>query len=290
MSVIIIEGPEKAGKSTLANVLYGTLSPRNTGGRVVIRHQTGRARPDDRMYAEQLAEDTSQPASKLIAIWDRGWPSEYVYGTLLKQDRRLAADPWLGEWLHGRAVAANGLRVMLTGPNSKELKARRKGDDLPVDPAAEQALYTAYGLRFGWTVLGQAPIDTLVRIVLEAFDGCVSNVGALPPNYAGDPNAEIVVVGDERVGRVIPGGWLPFSTPLASIIGRMLGDDMTAAGWVYAYNCPPETLRSAKTLITCGPKALAWVRNYVMREGGGQRLIEWPNPSYAFSYNNETTR
>lgn len=288
MSVLLFEGPEKAGKSTVIAALAEHLH-KHLKLKVVVRHQIGRAKPDDRVYADQLAVDTA--ADKYVAIWDRCYPSEYVYGTMLGQDRRLALDPWLGEWLYGRAIRANGAQFMVTGPAPSILAKSRTDDDLPVDPAEEQALYLAYALRFGWHVIRRAPVSDQVERIMKRIPAAIiygrgRSESPLPPVYAGTPNARVVVVGEMRSERMLPGGWLPFSSHLTTKLGRLMGDRAMGVGWTNAHDCPPETLRSAEVIVTCGAKARLWVEHYVLMEGGEQQVIPLAHPAHAFRYNN----
>jgi hypothetical protein len=298
MSVIIIEGPEKAGKSTLAGLLRMALMRTHLHDSVIIRHQAGRADPDDRVYSKQLMDDTSAPPDELVVIWDRGWPSEYVYGNLLGQPRRLAKDPWLGEWLHGRAVQANGLRVMLLGPGANELRRRRDDTDLPVDPQDEKTMYTRYGKRYGWTTLptfssvstGMLPLtaEDHAQLVCDQFELTLSKkLGAitpLPPVYCGPINARVVVVGEQRSDTLLGGGWLPFTSRMTTILGRLFGDRAFDVGWTNAHDCPPSSLREARTFITCGEIAHRWVEGEVLK--GGQEEVRLPHASHAFRFNN----
>jgi hypothetical protein len=290
MSIIIIEGPEKAGKSTLVEAI-ASVPDRLLVKRVKVRHWVGRATPDDRLYSEPLREDASIRFTEGLTVWDRGWPSEYVYGTLLRQTRRLAADPWLGEWLHGRAAAANGLRVMLTGPSPAELATRRDSSDLDVDPASERLLYMAYAHRFNWLVLRPEPIELMVSRVIDAYLRVVDLVAPLPPTFAGPTNSSVIIIGEDRAGAsMTPGGWLPFSSHLTTKLARLLGDRAMRVGWTNAHDCPPSALRGAKTLVACGARAQQWVERYVMQEGGRQELIRIPHPSHVFRFNNSVTQ
>lgn len=289
MAVIIIEGPEKAGKSTLAAGLVKALKESGETERVITRHWVGRATPDDRVYSDALRTDSMEHASQLVSVWDRGWPSEYVYGTLLKQDRRLANYPWLGEWLHGRAVRANGLAVMLLGPSAEELTRRRDGSDLPVHPEDERGLYRAYAERYGWsTIDSQWSVADMVDAVLAQFRERVrvQHRALIPPTYCGQQNAQVVFVGEKRSAGMLKGGWLPFSSRMTTALGRVLGDRAFEVGWTNAHDCPPPALSSARVLVPCGNLAYLWVRNYVTARGGDQQVYPIAHPSHAFRFNN----
>jgi len=151
---VIIDGPEKAGKTTLlaevvrqAQIETGDTLP------ILYRKWSGRARPDEHVYFRELVRwygDVSDDNPR-VALWDRGWPSEFVYGTLLKEDRPMAGkllcpdfETGLSPWL---------IKVILLGPSAEALIAKRDETDLPVDPAHEQYLFGAYGAVNGWKVV-----------------------------------------------------------------------------------------------------------------------------------------
>lgn len=276
--IIILDGPEKAGKSTIAKAIIDTY-----GGR--IRHW-GHVEPDDRRYAEPLAEDC---ASGDTVVWDRSWAAEHVYGRLLNRDRRLAHDPWLGEWLYGRAVMAIGIRVMVLGPSVESAVALRDSTDLPVDPREERMAFFNYAQHFGWMSLMQLhTADGLVRAARTIRDAAAENIEnasrdlgrlAYPPGYAGPNVPSIIFVGDERnEAEKFPGAWLPFTTPSTIAFARMVPESLKA-GWATTAAIPPQRLRRARTIVACGTKAHSWVKYHV--DGGGPRVIHLPHPTYA---------
>lgn len=134
---IIVDGPEKAGKTTFIRQLADLIGAR-------IRKQSGPAKPDYTCYYHHLIEDmkADQPV-----IWDRGWASEWVYGSLML-DRHIA-DPFAMEEL---LAPLAGVKVMVLGPGTSEQFEKRDYTDLPVDPRFERELFKKYGRQFGWTV------------------------------------------------------------------------------------------------------------------------------------------
>jgi energy-coupling factor transporter ATP-binding protein EcfA2 len=261
MSVIVFDGPEKSGKTTLIQNLSEAL--KGLGGKVEIRKQSGKAVPDETMYYAQLLHDASAPISDLLAIWDRSWASEYVYGKLLYQNRPMVNDPFAGEFLLGRLAQANGLRVILAGPDVETLAQRRDYTDLPVDPAKEQSLYIQYGRMFGWTIIrpesNWTSVDGMSAMVISELGRKVPPAHTpLPPLYAGKSDAEIIIVASRSHDR----------------IAKLLGKAAFKVGWVFPHECPPETLRHAKTLVAYDQKSWQWVKNYVLQEGGGQELVD----------------
>lgn len=268
MSVIIIEGPNNSGVSELAAEVAEALIRHVPD--VKIRRWEGRAVPDDSLYAAPLLRDTSLHDHEQVVIWDRGWVSEGIQGSLLKQARRLSETPFLGEWLYGRAVNANGLRVMLEGPSAKNSFA----------PLLEKELYTAYGKKFGWFMLEDQLMPKMTGYIVEAFLDR-PELYTIPPMYSGNPTAKTIFVGSwQTKDRVIEGGFLPFTTVVGKNYAKILGDSALDFGWVNSHECPPNVLRNAETLVACGDTALKWINNYVQTEGGKQRIILIPHPSY----------
>lgn len=162
--IILIDGPEKAGKSTLISELQRAMNAETVHwGKV----------PDDRVYYKPLMQAAE---SDKLYIWDRGWPSESVYGVLMCRRRRLAADPWIGEWEYGRIVQSRGLRVILCA-DVENLIARRTKDDLPVHPRDELRLFLAYAKKFGYIVLHNDYDDNSLRKNAET----IMSAYQLPP-------------------------------------------------------------------------------------------------------------
>jgi hypothetical protein len=281
-----IDGPEKAGKTTIVNILrerYGAT----------VRHW-GPIAPDDRVYAEPLLEDSQSDA---FTVWDRGWASEHVYGALMgRTDRRLRDDPWLGEWLYGRAFQTIGTRFILLGPNALAVASLREGTDLPVDPAAERAAYAEYGRRFGYTVMpnqhtteSAEGVAWLIYQSASIAAGLASaNHGLRPPAYAGPPNARVVFVGERPgPGKVtFPGHGLPFTSRMTIQMARDLGDFALECGWTNTSSCPPQALRTAGLLVACGKEAEMWVTHNV----AGRRVLRVDHPAYIYRFGKQVDR
>lgn len=280
MAIIYIDGPEKAGKSTVATVLkeeYG------------FRVRKWGPVPGDEVYMQPLAEDI---ASGDNVVWDRGWAAEHVYAYLLgREDRRLEADPWLGEWLYGRVVATVGLRVMLLGPDAKVIHALRDEDDLPVDTTEERRQFHDYGRRFGYSVWANdhhrdaaLAIARFTKDVAVGMETRATKLGLRPPAYAGPPNARVVFVGQDRnKGSKFPGAWVPFTSRLTTMLGRDLGDFALRCGWTNAGDCPPQAIRGADLVVACGRVADRWVRNHVDHHN----VITIKHPAYMYRWGKE---
>lgn len=169
--LLVIDGPEKAGKTSLIAALAERvhLNRQETRIRKWGKLDDGKWAIDE-VYGFALDEDLQATG---LVIWDRSWASETVYGQLLGRDRRLAAEPDLGDQLYGRRVQ---LKFILGGPSPAIMLGDRTEDDLPVAPAQEQEAFVAYGRRYGWHIIGltdrdRLPMYTLVTAVRLQVEG-----------------------------------------------------------------------------------------------------------------------
>lgn len=265
MAVIVIDGPEKAGKSTLAAKLQ-TLGCK-------VRHWG--PVPEHYVYASPLVADC---ASEDIWIWDRGWASEHVYGILLARDRVLARDPWYGEWIFSRGVLTNGVLAMQLGPGAATLKKRRDSDDLPVGPWAERAAFEAYAYTYGWDVFEGNPDDQLAQFLYNKVVDKMEGAGTMHlPVYAGPAFAPVVFVGEARNPGDPWDGQFPFGSPMTTMYGRILGMNANKCGWTNT-DADPAWLRRRPVVVACGQRAAQWCARNNIRH----RLV--PHPSWLYRF------
>ena len=277
MPVIYLDGPEKAGKSTIAWTIL-----RKYGGRI---RAWGPVKPDDRVYAEPLLDDIS---STELIVWDRAWVAEHVYAALLGRDRRLADDPWLGEWLYGRALRTAGYHCIILGPNIATLRTLRDGTDLPVDPADERRTYQAYGKQqHVQCYVNQHTVEGAELVADAAVDAATGaynlakRMWLLPPVYAGPTLAPVVFVGEGPGGSAsMPGSGLPFTSRLTTMLGRDLGEFANRCGWCNASDVPAQSLRGRRLIVACGKAAEKWVRYNV----DPKRMITVDHPAFAYRW------
>lgn len=282
MPLIILDGPEKAGKTTIANAIIARY-----GGRL---RRWGRVESDVE-YLQPLIEDCAAVIHGETIVWDRGWAAEHVYGKLLNRDRRLSNDAWLGEWLYGRAAQSLGLRAMILGPSVEELQRRRDATDLPVDPREERETFNAYAHSFGWMrVVQQHTPESLAQVVADLWNTAMFTFDdrhASPPAFVGPPSASVVVVAERRnEASNFPGAWLPLTTPLTMKFARMFPRPFQAA-WTNMADCPPQALRHASTIVVLGDKARKWIKYHV---AASQRVIALAHPAYMFRFNTDAAR
>lgn len=278
--IIAIEGPEKAGKSTFVEALSKTIG-------ASVRHW-GPISPDDRVYKQKLIEDT---ASKEWVIWDRCWPSEHIYGNLLGRNRRLSNDPWLGEWLHGRALQTNGIKAIVLPSNIEDLMSKRDTTDLPVPPILEAKSYAMYAQLYDWDVhinnYDDESIFSFVTCVLDKMRYIESRkkdefgYKLRPPMFAGPIEADVVFVNKPTNSDFIPGGWLPFSTVYETQFARKLGNAALKYGWTSAYNQNMQHLQSKK-VVACGDNALIYCSQM-----GMSKVLAIPDLVQLFQLNGE---
>ena len=133
--IIVLDGPEKVGKTTLAKVLVEEW-PREWG-ELVYRHWST-SWPDEILY--QL-KDAS--ANRRNEVWDRSYFSELVYSELLERPRyHPVFDPLARRRLDSEFKSCVSTWI-LTG-NIGRLQTHRDEDDLPVNVTREQNLYAYY--------------------------------------------------------------------------------------------------------------------------------------------------
>lgn len=145
MPIMLIDGPEKAGKSTF-------VSKMRQSDECSVLRQWG---PVSSIveYLGPLAEDYAIVQEGGFVIWDRSWASEFVYNKLVRNrptDGRtldfLETGPWL-KYL---------VKIMLVSTDDT-LKSRRQEHrdptDHKVDPKEERAAFISYGKQFNWTII-----------------------------------------------------------------------------------------------------------------------------------------
>lgn len=152
MPIFIIDGPEKAGKTTLISALSGLgHGDKPEGSKMKVRKWG----PVDSVleYFGPIVEDYKFVQQGGIVFWDRSWASESVYNALVRQ----------------RDTDQESLRYLETGPWSKYLikimvvsttsalrqrrAAHRDPEDHEIDPERERAGFLKYAQTFNWQVI-----------------------------------------------------------------------------------------------------------------------------------------
>lgn len=238
--VIVIDGPEKAGKTTFIQALTENLRLQDC--RVNVRHWSN---PDLKTfhsfaYTGPLADDFLSTEYDVV-IWDRSFVSEFVYPMVMPQfqsSRRVFwNDPWLPEWLYGRSLLNRGYRLILLGPSVDILMELRDDTDHQCSVEMERIGYQYYGQRFGWDTIenshNQSAISILVRRVIDRIQK--QQFLYNPQGYCGPADAKVVFMGEAlSINSQRKGQWLPFSSPYTTRLGREFGDFALEFGWTNA--------------------------------------------------------
>lgn len=218
--LVTIEGPEAAGKSTLVDLIADRLQKPGGAGHHVVRVNCRRPNDDPFGFYLEMLKLACRP--DVVVILDRAWPSEAVYGALLKRPSMYT--PEYAEALLHPAARMLGPTLMVLPATADELVARRSergaGFDHKVQPVNEYHEYKAYATAFGWDRVNGSSLEDAKRsalnvtIELHAAAERIAN-GVMPPAIVGDPYAKVVLVGEARNPRVEAKGqlaWAPFTS------------------------------------------------------------------------------
>lgn len=163
MPVLIIDGPEAGGKSTVIGHLFARLRQDATlryWGPVDSWHD----------YALPLSMDLTRTDGRLV-VWSRSWASEVVYDELLSRGQN--PSEWeIEKTLEWRVRECNGYMLMIMADPDvlTARRAARRGvgrTDLPVGPEAEAIRFGRYAAEHEWDVVrGDRPTKDTVDAVI----------------------------------------------------------------------------------------------------------------------------
>lgn len=147
--LVVVEGPEKVGKTTLIKFLEQYWNDRffqdevsiDEGGTQIqgvhyIHHVKG-----DSNHARIMADLAfCRDHWDCLVLMDRWWLSELVYRPHDGEPNTLPLSPWELEARYGGLADALGVRILLQG-DPERLRAARTPDDIDIDPAHEMLMY-----------------------------------------------------------------------------------------------------------------------------------------------------
>ena len=196
---LIVEGPEKAGKTTLVNMVLKGFKPTHCG----IVKISG---PEKYELSEihngfgYLYRFVESLDSHDIIAWDRGWVSENVYGNLLSENRTLGNDPFKAEWFYGRALEGRGGKYVLLPRDPSKLAELRDETDLPVNPIDEYLAFQRYANHWGYEILYNDFTTTALKAnMLKARSSPFVGVhNSHSSQYIGSRNPIMTFVGDSE--------------------------------------------------------------------------------------------
>ena len=139
--LIICEGPDNCGKSTLARAIayrYNAVYWRLTSGKGLSEH-------DAMALYQQNALDNAEINIEQgrVVVLDRHWPSDQVYGPILRGRPSLAWEP-----VEKRCQDLNALYIHCFRSNAVAEHAKRKDPDHPYEDEIYQRVVTQYDLFF----------------------------------------------------------------------------------------------------------------------------------------------
>lgn len=270
--IILIDGPEKTGKSTLIKELNRQLEGT---GIPVHNRRWGAVKPDDRVYSAPLQQDLNA-LTKGITIWDRGWPSEHVYGSLLNRPRRGSTNPWILEWLHGRALHGRGAKVILLPHDVTEPTKYRDDTDLPVNVLIECATYQQYAKEFSYDVyVNDYTEDTAERNASRIIESLPEELPISGKYLSLDASHRFhdyrLIVGEARNPKdfqTMAGAWMPFSSAkMCSFVQKYFSNSAFQFAWCNTEDfqkgvLPLTALNTAAEVFTFGKSADMFVARH----------------------------
>lgn len=169
MPLVILDGPEAAGKSTIIDRLMGEWGPNS-----VLR--SWGPRDSWLEYCQPLWEDllVCQSDPQALYVWSRCWASRTVYNQLLNQGQ--IVPPEVTKELDRIVTRAGGFLGMVTAPEVILLQRRLnrvesgfEKKDHQLDVGQELASFLKYARNRPWTALHGVddPIDNVRKIITD---------------------------------------------------------------------------------------------------------------------------
>jgi len=168
MPVVIFEGPEAVGKTTLIESLQARWGPNN-------QFRGWGPRQSWLEYCQPLFDDIQacKQDPKLLIVWSRGWLSRAVYNELLSQGHRVPKSA-IRE-LDREVRHANGSLFLVTAPIttllSRRLERLENPDSKPdhaLDPEKELGEFYKQNSSRLWTMIhGNKDTDHTISLVMD---------------------------------------------------------------------------------------------------------------------------
>ncbi len=277
--VIILEGPDGGGKTTLARRL------KNEYHYTIVK--TNAPAPSENVFKTYTNTLLEAIDGGERVVFDRHYLGERVYGPLLRGGNSIGDQ---GIALIERLIAANDVRVVICCPRwSTLMSGWREKDDLLKKESQLRSVRDAYmseARRLGLTVYdwtgGGLPL--------------LASPGALPTTMTGYRNAEILFVG-ERAGKKTIVWDLPFHNTTGSArylwdaLQLVRGWEERRGAWLNAY-ASDETSRDLATSIKTLPRLRKVIalgeRAAEACHAQGVKVHPVPHPQYwrRFHHNN----
>lgn len=208
--MIVVEGPDGAGKSTLVSALDRALWKAGRGC-VLTCHKASPRRPALEEYAHDLA--FYRPGSDLDLVLDRSWVSEDVYGPLW---RGQPLPPFVRLYLDAWAQARGAVWVVLDAPDHELVRrvTEHRGDDLVTEAEEVRVLASLYRElqptpSAAWNRVTTVDEGGWTEAIIEMAARADDITAGLRdhPTYVGHPRPSTLFLGDKRSDRVADAGY-----------------------------------------------------------------------------------
>ncbi len=292
--LLIVDGPEKAGKTTLIEKFINYCGVRGISAQ---RRHWSKPGPTHHSFVYTLPMIEALNNKDVgIEIWDRSWASEYVYPLLMpetRSERRIFwDDPWLAAFSYDRALMTNGARLMLLGPSVDHLRAKRDETDWPIDPALEQRAYDDYAVKTGWMISHNQHTPDHDNYIIEQVFKTITNQQIIPelsaPEFVGPirPGNKVIIIGEAR-NEDLPKAWLPFTSRYTIRLARQFGDCGLFYQWSNASHIEAnftffKDYLEDTTVVACGS-----VAQQVANRLGVSDILTIPHPAHGFRWGQE---
>jgi hypothetical protein len=294
--IIILEGPDGAGKSVLAETLKIRLTKE---GWTVVSHHHGpypELKDPSLYYLTSMRRRVHAGLARYAVILDRSWLSEPIYGQALRGGIDRVG---LGSrrMLERVALRCGALVVKCYPPyaTAKANWARRKGLELTDDNAAFDKIYEGYLLTktdlpvIMYDYTGErGQLDRILEIAIAEAERAKSS----PKDGIGYWHEDSVLLVGDRVSQY---GWpdLPFVAFKRGGCSAWLAEKLEAWGvrehqlyWLNAYRQSPELLgwpQAPRRVIALGTLAGSWLD----RAGVEHMLVQHPQAHKRFHHHEE---
>jgi thymidylate kinase len=286
VSLIIVEGPDCARKSTLVDALARALRSRVPRPHVRVLHAgPPRAHPLDEYVLPLLSYQTNHAEQHVIC--DRWHLGELVYPRVLGRPTQLDDPVFRYVELF---LQARGAQLVVVTPEVSELRdcLARRGDDLVDDSTIEATregfveVATRTRLPLIWLKDETVMLELVWGIIGEAEDAA-ADVARLAQfvTYVGPARPRLLLLGDVRATGATPGDLRPAFMPYGATSGhylmRALGD---ADGVGLANACDVDDAFELTRRL--GPERVALLGRNAQRtlQWGDDRAMHAPHPQW----------
>jgi hypothetical protein len=269
---ILITGPERVGKTTLARAI--AAESRRLDVDVVHIGARGRVRLDPKVYLEYVRLGMR---TDVLVIADRGWPDEITYSQLLDRPTEIPAESWT-EWCLGAPMWTVGCGIVLA---PKERRAPLESNDHTVPYMLERDFFAMYGHRRGYIVLREWEVGETTEGLIDFIAGCQAQLAAapqlLPPAYIGSARPSVVIVDEERSHSGIL-AWGPATSNAFGQIARALGPWVarTTVEVVGGSKQVRQAMRNAEAVVCFNTAVGTLVNSYLQYTHEGPEGVPLP--------------